>query len=1315
MTNTVDENRPYCRALYDFRSEYPNELDFSAGDLLFISGQINAEWFCGERQSDGRKGIFPVGFAEVVVPLADKPAGLQISEIGTTSGKTSTGKALHEDDQLISSISMASVLYDFEPRYQDEISVKAGDSVEVLALVDCEWAKCRDPISGRVGIVPQSFLHIFLDQTDSNDTAPANDSAFSTPSSLTPVAFTDPLLHDSHSLYTSSKTLHPPLPKSIFTPTQTSTATNKGFFDPWELEQPNPFASATMPRKASAPNLIAPPPRPPPPKMSAHETPMATARPHSMVMPGQMSTIATKSLSIFSTGKKSTATTTKPFHGKTHSSEHARAEAHANWNGAGVEEAVEADESLISGISTTTNTTTATANQFQLNTSSAAQSNTKSKVLLDLLNTERTYLFDLETWEACIQESGELNAEDKRALTSGYPILKQLSQLLIDALNIQKDLPVGEQTLGEVFMTLKEQFFTAFANHFRTVEQISAIVESDEPTAEMDAGGKQQTTTTTNGTLQRALQGCVHAMRTRGSNVFDVPTAVSRPIQRCLKYPLYLGELLKNTPINHPDHPKLMEALRQLGNLATKMNECKRRKELVRKYKCQEQLSLADRLARINMHSLVKKSNRLKFRINRTMGFGTVKDSEFDYLVQLLDESERRLCKFLYCAQLYRKHVEMAVKRHEDSYKGACQVQDEQMVKAFAHMFRRVDEICRAHIRTFEQDVINEGKRLVRSELTKLIHKRYDKLADFEAAKAVTANSSSNTASTGNTAAGGAATKNPDELLEMRRNEFEALNNQIKVQLPRVISGINKRVLQLVQRVNELHTAFLRQMDDWYERERPEKVRHCAPMAQSFTAHLSASLKHTLVEMDKIAAYLYQRQANGESGGGQTASGSLAIARKKSLRLSLKSSSSKFGGHKKQSQQRRAQNAKERDALIKICQAQNQWDRLRRVCRDWQSVDMMLRTGDVLWVRAHRQDGFCLCDNAVATGLVPLELLSPMDPMLLENTINSPNGATTVGETSMTSTPASSASVIATPQQSQLSWIEQLGVVGSSTGFNTTNAPFSSTHAQPVSASGNANVAHSQKKKTDDLIDLGDNLIDLYSPPKSNGTSTAIGGGNGTAVSNISTLKPQQQQPPAPHRQMDDPFDELFLLAAVSSASASNASVRQAVSPPTVPEIPERPSTAASSIEDTLWNMPTPQITTPVFERKPQQQQQQQLPPPSYQAALLAIQAKQNNGSRGIQPIRIAPPPPSQKKRATHYQQFNLQTQQSQLLYAIPPTTHSDWPAAPPNVQNPGTEYPTTNAYYSMPPPTGKSNSMAYYSLPPSAVESSTQQQQRKQ
>lgn len=85
-----------------------------------------------------------------------------------------------------------------------------------------------------------------------------------------------------------------------------------------------------------------------------------------------------------------------------------------------------------------------------------------------------------------------------------------------------------------------------------------------------------------------------------------------------------------------------MEAVKQLGSLASKMNECKRRKELstvlfyvfsifnfcclVRKYREDQQLSLAERLSRINVHSFVKKSNRLKYRISSTMGFNTVID-----------------------------------------------------------------------------------------------------------------------------------------------------------------------------------------------------------------------------------------------------------------------------------------------------------------------------------------------------------------------------------------------------------------------------------------------------------------------------------------------------------------------------------------------------------------------------------------------------------------------------------------------------------------------------------------------------------------
>lgn len=47
---------------------------------------------------------------------------------------------------------------------------------------------------------------------------------------------------------------------------------------------------------------------------------------------------------------------------------------------------------------------------------------------------------------------------------------------------------------------------------------------------------------------------------------------------------------------------------------------------------------------------------------------------------------------------------------------GACQAQDERIVKAFAVMFRRVDELCRRHLQSFDQEIVNEGKKLVRKK-----------------------------------------------------------------------------------------------------------------------------------------------------------------------------------------------------------------------------------------------------------------------------------------------------------------------------------------------------------------------------------------------------------------------------------------------------------------------------------------------------------------------------------------------------------------------------------------------------------------------
>lgn len=82
--------------------------------------------------------------------------------------------------------SYATVLHNFEARFGDELSVQAGYSVRIVQLVDSEWAQCWNPVDceqGRclcivldfLGLVPQSFLQIFLDDDDgeATETTPA--------------------------------------------------------------------------------------------------------------------------------------------------------------------------------------------------------------------------------------------------------------------------------------------------------------------------------------------------------------------------------------------------------------------------------------------------------------------------------------------------------------------------------------------------------------------------------------------------------------------------------------------------------------------------------------------------------------------------------------------------------------------------------------------------------------------------------------------------------------------------------------------------------------------------------------------------------------------------------------------------------------------------------------------------------------------------------------------------------------------------------------------------------------------------------------
>lgn len=60
-------DQPCCRAMYSFQPSHEGELGFSEGDVVLLTGRVDANWFEGEL--DGRAGLFPVNYVDVMVPL----------------------------------------------------------------------------------------------------------------------------------------------------------------------------------------------------------------------------------------------------------------------------------------------------------------------------------------------------------------------------------------------------------------------------------------------------------------------------------------------------------------------------------------------------------------------------------------------------------------------------------------------------------------------------------------------------------------------------------------------------------------------------------------------------------------------------------------------------------------------------------------------------------------------------------------------------------------------------------------------------------------------------------------------------------------------------------------------------------------------------------------------------------------------------------------------------------------------------------------------------------------------------------------------
>uniref|UniRef100_A0A8C3JX08 Rho guanine nucleotide exchange factor 38 n=1 Tax=Calidris pygmaea TaxID=425635 RepID=A0A8C3JX08_9CHAR len=359
------------------------------------------------------------------------------------------------------------------------------------------------------------------------------------------------------------------------------------------------------------------------------------------------------------------------------------------------------------------------------------------KIITELMQTEKDYISDLDL---CIKEviqplrNKQIARFDVDGLFSNIELVHQVSAKLLSLLEeATTDVEPPMQIIGEVFLQIKGPLEDTYKIYCYRHNDAHTILESYEKDEE----------------LKQHLRHCVQSLKGK-PNLMDMGSLMIKPVQRVMKYPLLLCELLNSTPASHPDHKVLQDALFAMKNINMNINELKRRKDLVLKYKRNDDdESLKEKFSRLNIHSISKKSKRVTSHLKiLTGGEPQVKDQTFN--------KEEKLFRSL------EKTVKLCVKNISFS---------SQHLRVGTGLFEICEKRCTNKYICFILFQMAQLDKLVLSPLSalqalfsgpqKLIQKRYDKLLDYNSY----------------------LQRSTGEELELAKKDYEALNAQLVEEL----------------------------------------------------------------------------------------------------------------------------------------------------------------------------------------------------------------------------------------------------------------------------------------------------------------------------------------------------------------------------------------------------------------------------------------------------------------------------------------------------------------------------------------------------
>ena len=145
----------YGKTLFPFTAENSNELSFVDNEIVMLLRHIDESWIEGE--IDGRKGIFPSSFVDIIVDCPWEDSSVVMTE--SVSQEVDEDPLVVKTEVMFGEDTYGLVLYDFRGDHYEALVICEGDTVTLISQVDSYWYRAKHD-NGLVGLCPVEYVQV---------------------------------------------------------------------------------------------------------------------------------------------------------------------------------------------------------------------------------------------------------------------------------------------------------------------------------------------------------------------------------------------------------------------------------------------------------------------------------------------------------------------------------------------------------------------------------------------------------------------------------------------------------------------------------------------------------------------------------------------------------------------------------------------------------------------------------------------------------------------------------------------------------------------------------------------------------------------------------------------------------------------------------------------------------------------------------------------------------------------------------------------------------------------------------------------------